>query len=102
TTPALKLQPELNQETQTEARKELELSPVKKTSQNTEKHAELSLQPTSQASADELLKDSLLRVIMPSIAGLTQQENTQLQSKKQASTTLKARLKNFWLVLSRR
>ncbi len=102
TTPALKLQPELNQETQTEARKELELSPIKKTSQNTEKQAGISLQPISQASADELLKDSLLRVIMPSIAGLTNQEISPLKSKKQASTTLKAHLNNFWLALRRR
>ena len=102
TTPALKLQPELDQETQTEVRKELELSPIKKTRQNTKKQAELSLQPISQATVNELLKDSLLRVIMPSIAGLTKQEISPLKSKKQASTTLKARLKNFWLALRRR
>ena len=102
TTPGPKLQPELNQEMQTEIRTKSELTPITKAKQNTENQAELSLQPISQAFADELLKDSLLRVIMPSIAGLAKHENTQLQSKKQASTTLKARLKNFWLVLSRR
>lgn len=102
TTPGPKLQPELNQEMQTEIRTKSELTPITKAKQNTENQAELSLQPISQASADELLKDSLLRVIMPSIAGLTKQENTQLRSKKQASTTLKARLKNLLLALSRR
>lgn len=102
TTPALKLQPELDQETQTEVRKELELSPIKKTRQNTERQAGISLQAISQATGNDLLKDSLLRMIMPSIAGLTKQEISPLKPKKQASTTLKARLKNFWLALRRR
>lgn len=102
TTSALKLQPELNQELQTGIKTKSELIPITKTRQNTKKQAEVSLQTISQATGNDLLKDSLLRVIMPSHAGLTKQEISPLKSKKQASTTLKARLKNFWLTLRRR
>lgn len=104
TTKALEIKSELNTETEIEISPKAKSAPnpITKPNQDTIQKARVHPEAISQATTNDLLNDSLLRVIMPPFAGLSKQETSPLTSKKRTSTTLKARLKNLWMVLSRR
>ncbi|MEC9453217.1 MAG: hypothetical protein VYB06_07200, partial [Cyanobacteriota bacterium] len=102
TAKALEIKSDLNTETEIRPTAKSEVSPIKKPKQDTFKQAKIPPEAISQATNNDLLNDSLLRVTMPPCADLAKQETSQLQSKKRTSATLTARLKNFWMVLSHR
>jgi len=104
TTKALEIKSDLNTETEIEIRPKAKSAPnpITKPNQDTVKEARVPPEAISQASTNDLLNDSLLRVIMPPAPSLTKHETSPSKSKKRTSTTLKARLENFWMVLSRR
>ncbi|MED5562481.1 MAG: hypothetical protein VX636_04530 [Cyanobacteriota bacterium] len=102
TAKALEIKSDLNTETEIRPTAKSEVNPIKKPKQDTFKQAKIAPEAISQATNNDLLNDSLLRVTMPPCAGLSKQETSQLQSKKRTSATLTTRLKNFWMVLSHR
>ena len=102
TTKAIEIKSDLNTETEIRPTAKSGTNPITKEKQDTFKQARATPTAISHASTNDLLNNSLLRVTMPPCAGLANQETSQLQSEKRTSATLTARLKNFWMALSRR
>ncbi|WP_413359191.1 hypothetical protein [Prochlorococcus sp. MIT 1201] len=85
TTKAMEIKSDLNTETEIRPTAKSETNPITQVKQDTFKQARAIPTTISEASTNELLNNSLLRVTMPPCAGLSKQETSQLQSKKRTS-----------------